>query len=151
MARASRKNGEKTGGGRFGPGNPGRPKGARNKTTIVIEQLLESEGEAIARKAIERALAGDSVALRLCLERISPVRRGRAITFPMPTIDSTADLAKAMGAILAGVASGTLTAEEGLTVANIVEAKRRAIETIELDDRIARLERAQAAEEDETP
>ncbi len=55
--------------GGFAPGvsgNPsGRPKGARNKTTIAVEALLEGEAEALTRKAIERALAGDSVALRI--------------------------------------------------------------------------------------
>jgi Family of unknown function (DUF5681) len=133
-------------------GNPaGKAKGTRHRATAMIEELFEGEAEAIGRKAIERALAGDSVALRLCLERISPVRRGRAITFPMPTIDTTADLGKAMGAILAGVANGMLTAEEGLTVANIVETKRRAIETIELDQRLSALERAREDEGAEVP
>jgi len=40
-------------------GNPsGRPKGARHATTLAIEVLLEGEGEAITRKAIEAAKAG---------------------------------------------------------------------------------------------
>ena len=59
-------------------GNPaGKPKGARNKTTLAVEALLDGEAEALTRKAIERALEGDSVALRLCLERI-PSRPARA-------------------------------------------------------------------------
>jgi len=150
MARTVRNNGGKTGGGRFGPGNPGRPRGARNKTTLAIEQLLENEAEGIGRVVVEKALAGDPVALRLAVERLAPVRRGRPIKFEMPTIDGVGDLVKAMGAILAGVANGTLTAEEGLTVANIVETKRRAIETVELERRIAELEQAQQ-EEDVAP
>ncbi|WP_342148162.1 DUF5681 domain-containing protein [Methylorubrum sp. SB2] len=37
-------------------GNPnGRPKGARNKATIVVESLLEGEAEALTRRAIELA------------------------------------------------------------------------------------------------
>ena len=35
--------------------------------------LLDGEARALTRKAIERALAGDVTALRLCLERIVPV------------------------------------------------------------------------------
>src|SRR5262245_47204912 len=37
-------------------GNPsGRPKGARNKTTIAVEALLDNEAEALTRKLIELA------------------------------------------------------------------------------------------------
>ena len=44
-------------------GNPaGRPPGARNKTTLASEALLEGEGEALTRKAIELAKAGDLTA-----------------------------------------------------------------------------------------
>src|SRR5215204_4346329 len=70
------------GSGRFKPGNPGRPKGARHKTTLAIEALLDGEAEALTRKAIELAKAGDLVALRLCLDRIC--RRGRSGRYPSP-------------------------------------------------------------------
>jgi hypothetical protein len=66
-------------GGRFAQGqsgNPaGRPRGARNKTTLAALALLEEEAEAITRKAIEMAKAGDIVAIKLCLERLIPPRR----------------------------------------------------------------------------
>ena len=53
-------------------GNPnGRPKGSRNAATLACEALLDGEAEALTRKAIEMALGGDTVALRLCLERIT--------------------------------------------------------------------------------
>ena len=60
-------------------GNPaGRPKGACHRTTLAIEALLDGEGEAITRKAIEAAKAGDMVAIRLVLDRICPPRKFRA-------------------------------------------------------------------------
>jgi Family of unknown function (DUF5681) len=44
-------------------GNPsGRPKGARNKITLVVEALLDDEAETITRKAIEVAKSGDMTA-----------------------------------------------------------------------------------------
>ena len=95
-------------------GNPaGRLKGARNKTTLAVEALLDGEAEALTRKAIEKALEGDSVALRLCLERIIPARRERATHFDMPMLAEAADARKAMGAIVAAVAEGELTPGEG--------------------------------------
>ena len=49
-----------------------RPKGARNRATLAAETLLDGEAEALTRKAVELALAGDTTALRLCLERVLP-------------------------------------------------------------------------------
>src|SRR3954452_9238818 len=64
-------------------GNPsGKPKGARHQTTLAIEKLLEGEAEEIGRKAIELANAGDTVALRLCLERIPPLSTTGTIPLP---------------------------------------------------------------------
>ena len=61
-------------------GNPaGRPKGARNKTTLALEKMLDGEAEAITRKVIERAKEGDMVAIRLCLDRLLPMRRDRHV------------------------------------------------------------------------
>src|SRR3954463_11789814 len=74
-------------------GNPrGRPPGARNRATQAIEALLDGEAETITRKAVELAKAGDTVALRLCLDRLAPVRKDRPVTFALPRIETTADL-----------------------------------------------------------
>ena len=48
---SSRKNAEKTRGRPFEKGNPGRPEGARNKTTLAAQVLLDGEAENITRKA----------------------------------------------------------------------------------------------------
>src|SRR6516162_7798780 len=41
-------------------GNPaGRQRGSRNRTTILMQSLLEADGEALARKAIDLAKGGD--------------------------------------------------------------------------------------------
>ena len=46
-------------------GNPnGRPKGARNKTTLAAQMLLDGEAEALTRKVIDMALEGDLVAIK---------------------------------------------------------------------------------------
>ena len=59
-------------------GNPnGRPPGSRNKTTLAVDALLDGEAETLTRKAIELAKTGDVTALRLCLDRIAPVRKDR--------------------------------------------------------------------------
>jgi hypothetical protein len=55
---------------------PGQtPRGTRHKVTRPAEMLLEADAEAVTRKALELALAGDTVALRLCINRLVPPRR----------------------------------------------------------------------------
>ncbi|MGJ8585428.1 MAG: hypothetical protein ACSHXD_15140 [Marinosulfonomonas sp.] len=53
--------------GKFVEGNPGKPKGARHKTTKAVANLLDEESDAITQKAIALALEGDTTAVRLCL------------------------------------------------------------------------------------
>ena len=82
--------------GRFASGNPGKPKGARHKTTLAMEALLEGEAEAISRKAIEMAKAGDHVALRLCFDRLLPPKKERLIELDIPKITAAKDLVDAL-------------------------------------------------------
>jgi Family of unknown function (DUF5681) len=122
-------------------GNPaGPPKGTRHKATIAAEALLDGEVQALTRKAIERALEGDDVALRFCLERILPARKDRPVKFDLPPVETASDISKALGVIEKAMAAGELTPDEAGTVATVIEAHRKAIETAELGERIRRLE-----------
>lgn len=124
-------------------GNPaGRRLGSRNKASLAVDALLEGEAEAITRKAIELAKAGDGPALRLCLDRISPPRRERTVPFALPPIETTGDLTKATAALLAAVAEGALTPSEASELGKLVDAHVRAIEAADLSERLARLEQA---------
>jgi hypothetical protein len=136
-----RKNERNTRGRPFQPGNPGKPKGARHKVTQAMDALLDGEAEALTRKAISTALGGDTVAMRLCLDRLSPARKDRPAAFALPAIESTADVVKASAAILQAVASGELTPSEAAELGKLVEAHVRAIEATELQARLERLER----------
>ena len=126
--------------GTFTNGNAGRPKGARNKATQAVLTLLEGEGEALTRKAIEMALAGDSVALRLCLDRIAPPRKDNPVQFAFPRMATAHDAAQAAGAVLEAVSMGELTPTEGAQVMGLVDCLRRTLEVSELERRIAALE-----------
>jgi hypothetical protein len=61
--------------------------GRRNNKTLAAAVLLDGESEALTRKAVELALAGDPTALRLCIERILPPCRERAVRFELPPIE----------------------------------------------------------------
>jgi hypothetical protein len=132
-------------------GNPaGRPKGSKNKATLAAEALLEGEAEALTRKAVELAMQGNALALKLCLDRVYAPRRERTVNFTMPPVDSTEDLARAMAAITAATAEGELTPGEAFDLSRVAESFQRVI-----DARNEELRRkywaAQAAEEEPDP
>jgi hypothetical protein len=126
--------------GRFRPGHGGRPRGTRNKASVAVETLMEGEAKALARKAVDRALAGDAAALKLCLDRVAPPSRERRLSFAMPTITSAADLPAALAAVALAVSRGELSPAEGAAVASLIERTRQAHETVDLENRIRDLE-----------
>ena len=134
-----RNNGRNTD-GRFAPGNPGKPTGSRHRATVAAQALLDGEAETLTRQAVTMALAGDVTALRLCRERIAPPRRDAPVVFALPAKQSAADAATPAAAVLGAVAGGDLTPTEGAAIMALVEAYRRALETTELEARMAALE-----------
>jgi hypothetical protein len=138
---SNRKNG-RTADGRFTTGNPGRTPGTRNKSLLALEALLDSEGEALTRKAIEVALTGDVTALNLCISRLIPVRRERPVKITLPQINNPSDLVEASAAIAGAVGNGDLTPSEGSAIASIVATVGRSIELHSLAARIEALEKA---------
>ena len=130
----------------FEPGQSGNPagkaRGTRNKVTLAIEALLDGEAEALTRKAIELAKAGDMAALRLCLDRLAPPRKDRLVMFELPTITSAADAVKASAALVTAVAIGELTPAETGELGKLIEAYVRALEATDFAARLENLERA---------
>jgi hypothetical protein len=136
-------------------GNPaGRPPGCRNHATEMAEVLLEGEVDALTRKAVELALEGDTTALKLCLElcldRVVPRRKSQAVTFDLPQIDRVEDLGNAIGSVLKAAAGGRLFLDEAAALIGMMEARRKVMETIDLEKRLQALE-AEAAAEDAAP
>ncbi|KAA2241149.1 DUF5681 domain-containing protein [Salinarimonas soli] len=122
-------------------GNPsGRPKGARNKALVALDALLDGEGEVIVKKAIELAKDGDTVALRLCLERLIPPRKDRPVAFTLPKLETPADAVKASAALLEAVAGGDLTPSEAAELQKLVDGFTQAIHVHDIDARLRRLE-----------
>ena len=85
---------------------------------------------------------GPSDPIRLVLERVAPLPRNRPVRFHMPPIETTADLGEAMGAIVQAAADGELAPDEAVSIASLIETRRRTIETLELEQRIAALEQS---------
>jgi len=124
----------------FQRGNPGRPRGSKNRTTRLLEELVAGEGEKLAQKAVELALAGNVKCLQMCLDRLMPRRAGRPLDFTLPAVNEARDIVPAMAAITTAVNDGSLTAEEAGQLMHILNGYTKALETHDLATRIAALE-----------
>ena len=121
----------------FQPGNPGRPVGAKNKTTRLLEQLVGNEAEKLVRKGIDRALGGDGRCLQLFLDRLLPRRNGRPVDFTLPAVTNMRDVVAAMAAITNAVNDGSLTAEEAGQLVKFLDGYTK---VLGVHDHAARLE-----------
>ena len=130
--------------GNFTSGNSGRPKGSRNKATIAIEGLLEGQAEALTQTAISKALDGDSIALRLCMDRIAPPMKDKPVVFPLPRMHGAMDASEAAGSVLSAVSDGTLTPIEGTRVMGLIDSYRRTLELTDIEQRLHQLETTHA-------
>jgi F0F1-type ATP synthase gamma subunit len=126
-------------------GNPaGRPRGARNRTTVLLQNLLADGAEAIARKAIDMAKDGDIAAIRICMERLAPTRKSEPVELDLPPLGTAADSVEAAATIVAAAAAGELTPSEAADIANVVDIYVRALATQAFEERLAKLERGPA-------
>ena len=124
-------------------GNPsGRKAGSRNRATLIAQALMDGETEALTRKIIEMALAGDTACLKVCIERLIPVRKDSPIRLKLPKVETAADITAATGALICAVGKGEVTPGEAQSVAGLLEYHRKAIEVSEIEGRIRALEEA---------
>ena len=122
-------------------GNPrGKPKGTRARATMMAEKLMLSDAKEIVASVIGAAKTGDMTAARLVLDRIVPLRKGRPLSIALPPISSAADVTTALSAIVAQMAQGEITPDEAAIAASVIETKRKALETEELDRRLSVIE-----------
>jgi hypothetical protein len=146
---------------RGGPGRPfragnhygkGRPAGSRNKATIAMEELLDGEGDAIVRKAIELAIAGNETALRLCVDRLISPRRERLVRLKLPSdITTSKGVSNALTAVLKAVAEGEVTPGEAVQIAGVLEINLKATQPQDVENRLSELERRLDAARQEGP
>ena len=130
----------------FEPGNKygrGRPPGSQNRAPSKAETVLEQNCEILMKKCVYDGLQGNNASMRLCIERILPIRRARVLRFKLPSVKNIRDVGAACEAVVKGVARGQLTLAEGEAFTSMLDARRRMIETEELEARLRALEETQ--------
>ena len=133
--------------GQFAPGCSGNPAGkkpgTRHRATRLAEKLMADDAEAVVKAVVAAAKEGDMTAARLVLDRIAPPCRGRPVRLDLPPIVGAADLVKALAAVADAMARGVISAEEAQAAAGVLDHHRKAVETLDLERRIAALEQGE--------
>jgi hypothetical protein len=126
----------------------GRMPGARNKRTEALMSLAE-EGEtpcAFALRVMRDQEQPTDVrmnAAKLAAPYIHPRPQpeARIVAFDLPdAIEGTASLLASHKALLRATANGTIALKDAKDISSMLETHRRLVETVDLEQRIARLE-----------
>lgn len=134
--------------GRFGTGNPGRPRGARNRASVVAGSMIDDSLGEIVEKCIQLAKEGDRQCLLALLKLRIPAQRERLVEEPieLPALATSKDALTALRIIAEGAARGEIDGDHVRSLVAIVEAFLKSLEIVDLDERIRALEAAHAKE-----
>jgi hypothetical protein len=125
-------------------GNPaGRPKGSHHKAIEALDLLGRNASEEILLAVINAAKSGDARSAELVLRRIWPERTSRPVPLDLPSLNDAAGVVQAIARIAEATASGEISPEEAAGYTALAEAQRKALETADLEVRIAALEASQ--------
>lgn len=131
--------------GRWRPGKTGNPRGRPPASAWVTKARanLRANVAPIIEAMQQRALAGDTAAARLLLERALPVLKAEGDAVRLPTPAGT--LADQARGIMTQAAAGQLTPDAAGELLTALGAVARITEVAELEARIQALEAAAAA------
>lgn len=107
---------------------------------MIAQTILEVEAEALVRKVVQLGLEGDLTCLRICLERLVPLKKDAPIDFRFPEISAIADIPKLFAAITTKLGQGDITPSETKSLIDLAEGMRKSFEVVELEKRISALE-----------
>ncbi|MGE3509713.1 MAG: hypothetical protein AB7N65_12610 [Vicinamibacterales bacterium] len=106
----------------------------------MLDGIADGEAAAVLRGVIAKAKGGDLRAAEIMLARAWPTRKGRPVVFDLPSATTTDGIGAALDAILQATAQGAITPDEAVAIGNVLEVRRRAIEQIDIEARLAALE-----------
>ena len=117
--------GKKSRGRPFKPGNTigkGRPKGSRNKTSVLVKELLAVHAEEITGRLIQLAKKGHPGALKLAMGILCPTQSEEPVTWTMPPVKNAGDLVPAYSALLEAVTNGELTSHQAQEIKSVLDS-----------------------------
>lgn len=121
-------------------GNPtGRPRGIPDKRT-QLRSLLEPHSEQLVSKAVEKALEGDTTALRLCLERIIPPFKAVGETVNVSALKAASTATERAELVLTYLAEGDLTPDDSNVILGALVRQLKVAEFDDIERRLQALE-----------
>ncbi|MGF6315331.1 DUF5681 domain-containing protein [Pseudomonas frederiksbergensis] len=121
-------------------GNPkGRPRGSKNKRTVLGEDF-EKQGAEVMGVVIEAAKAGDMTAAGLVLARLAPPLRAQSPTVQFD-LDRSLTLTEQAGQVVAAVAEGQLSPDAGKMLLEALSAYGTMRTIDELAEKLEQIER----------
>jgi len=120
----------------FNHGNPGRPRGSRNRTTRLNNILSEDERNEIIETGIRLAKEGDAQFLKFFLERLIP--KEPSVTLSLPSINDHQDVLDANNRIIRAVSAGEILPSTAAALTAMVANIDRTLSDAQLEDAIAR-------------
>ncbi|MBV8752682.1 MAG: hypothetical protein JO328_07470 [Hyphomicrobiales bacterium] len=118
---------------------------ARNAPTLAAEALLFEHAQELVNDLVTRAKRGEPAAMRIAMERILPVGRGRPLPVELPPVRSAEDAQVAAGVIMDALKEGALSAREAVDLINVVGALTWLTGALEYIKKVARTEVAKSA------
>lgn len=100
----------------------GRPKGILDKR-VDRAKLFASNADALISKVIQLALDGDVAALRICIDRISPVKKRESLDFELPDRITFTNLPEVQRLILASALDGKISPDDAASLCALVNAQ----------------------------
>jgi len=117
------------------PGGPGRPRGGHDRSTLMREAIAKAigpaDGVAVLRAMMKKARKGDVPAARLMLPHIWPA--GTYVRIDLPAVTDAAGIAQAQACVIAEAANEEISLEEADRFSDLLENRRRALETVEIE------------------
>ena len=134
----------------FKPGNKlgrGRPPGSRNKKSLLPQEVLNEYGDRLMRKALNVALKGDSAMLRLFMGHLLPKQAEPPANVGPLRFGTAEELAQGLNRVMELVSAGQLNLSAAKDITDMIETRRKVIDTKEIEARVRLLEDARREEE----
>jgi len=115
----------------------GHPRGIKDKRT-ALRALLEPHADELVANVVEMAKAGDTTALRICIDRLIPPAKAREEPVTLPL--SNGSLAEKGQAVLTALGEGAIAPDVATAILQGIAVQARIVEVDEIEKRLTALE-----------
>lgn len=126
----------------FAPGNhfgKGRPKGSRNKKSLLAQEILDSRGEAVLTRAFDQAEKGDPQMIRTLMPYLMRSKETTVRLGPLP-MGNAGEVAQSSEKVLNKLTLGDISMDDAGKLLDMLEHRRKILQTENFEHRLRALE-----------